>query len=153
NYIASTYDRGSVMDYPAPRARVVDGQIDLSAAYDRGPGAFDIWAIRWGYGIFPPAVEADSLTAILREGVARGWLFLSDGDARPANAADPRTNLWDDASSAEEFLTRQLEVRRVAMATFGLDNIRPGEPVALLQERFAPLYFWHRYAVAAVAKA
>ncbi|MCA9763359.1 MAG: zinc-dependent metalloprotease [Gemmatimonadetes bacterium] len=153
NYIASTYDRGSVMDYPAPRARVVDGQIDLSAAYDRGPGAFDIWAIRWGYGIFPPAVEADSLTAILREGVARGWLFLSDGDARPANAADPRTNLWDDASSAEEFLARQLEVRRVAMARFGLDNIRPGEPVALLQERFAPLYFWHRYAVAAVAKA
>ncbi|HET9065817.1 MAG TPA: zinc-dependent metalloprotease [Gemmatimonadales bacterium] len=152
NYIASTYDRGSVMDYPAPRVRVVDGVIDLSEAYAVGPGVFDVWAIRWGYGIFPAATEADSLRAIAQEGVDRGWLFLSDNDARPASAADPRAVLWDDAGSAAEFLDRQLAVRALAIARFGLGNIRPGEPVALLQERFAPLYFWHRFALEALAR-
>ena len=30
NYIASTYERGSVMDYPPPRVRIKDGRIDIS---------------------------------------------------------------------------------------------------------------------------
>ncbi|MGH7516409.1 MAG: hypothetical protein ACREOC_02905 [Gemmatimonadales bacterium] len=43
NYIASTYDRGSVMDYPAPRVAVDrNGRIDLSDVYAVGPGAFDV---------------------------------------------------------------------------------------------------------------
>lgn len=152
NYIASTYDRGSVMDYPAPRVRVVNGAIDLSEAYAVGPGVFDVWAIRWGYGTFPAATEADSLRVIAQEGVDHGWLFLSDNDARPESAADPRVVLWDDAGTALEFLARQLAVRTLAIANFGLGNIRPGEPVALLQERFAPLYFWHRFAVSALVR-
>jgi hypothetical protein len=44
-------------------------------------------------------------------------------------------------------------VRRVAMSRFGLRNIRAGEPVALLQERFSFVYFWHRFAAASLAKA
>jgi hypothetical protein len=154
NYIASTYERGSIMDYPAPRVRLTpQGEIDLSSIYDVGPGAFDVWAIRWGYGIFPAATERDSLNAIVREGLQKGLLFLSDQDARPASASDPRTSLWDDASTAEEFLRHQLGVRRVAMQRFGLRNIREGEPVATLQERFVPVYFMHRFAIASVAKA
>lgn len=154
NYIASTYDRGSVMDYPAPRARLgADGQVDLSQAYDLGPGAFDVLAIRWAYGIFPPGTEQDSLAAIVQEGLRQGLLFLSDADARPDFASDPRVNLWDDAATAADFLDHQMAVRRVAMGRFGLGNLRPGEPVATLQERFAPLYFFHRFAVGAVAKA
>ena len=152
NYIASTYERGSVMDYPPPRVRLVNGEIDIRQAYDSGPGEYDVWAIRWGYGIFPEATEQDSLDAIAREGLHRGFLFLGDADARPDYASDPRTNLWDDAASAPEFLTHQMDVRRVAMRRFGLRNIRPGEPVALLQERFAPVYFMHRFAVNSVAK-
>jgi hypothetical protein len=154
NYIASTYDRGSVMDYPAPRVRLDRrGAIDLSDAYAVGPGAFDVLAVRWGYGIFPPEHERDSLEAIVREGVAKGLLFLSDEDARPASASDPRVNLWDDGAGPEEFLQRQLAVRRAAIRGFGLRNLNPGEPVATLQERFARLYFFHRFAVNAVAKA
>lgn len=152
NYIASTYERGSVMDYPAPRVRLRNGQIDLSAAYARGPGDYDVWAIHWGYGIFPAASEADSLRAIVADGLRRGFLYLSDGDARPDYASDPRVNLWDDGANAEEFLRHQREVRRVALDQFGLGNIRIGEPVATLQERFVVLYFWERFAVAAVAK-
>src|SRR5690606_10052205 len=137
NYIASTYERGSLMDYPTFRVRLTsDGEIDLSDAYDEGPGEFDVWAIRWGYGIFPPAAEEDSLQAIVREGLQRGWLFLSDADARPEFASDPRTNLWDDAANAAEFFEHQMAVRRVAIEQFGERNLRPGQPVALLQERF-----------------
>jgi hypothetical protein len=153
NYIASTYERGSVMDYPPPRVRLTsDGRIDISAAYGVGPGPYDVWAIRWGYGIFPAATEQDSLRAIVADGLRRGLLHLSDGDARPDFASDPRTNLWDDASTAAEFLRHQTDVRRVAMQRFGLRNIRAGEPVALLQERFAPVYFMHRFALNSLAK-
>jgi hypothetical protein len=153
NYIASTYDRASVMDYPPPRLRLdAHGDIDLSAAYAVGPGPYDVWAIHWGYGIFPAATEAESLRAIVADGLRRGFLFLSDADARPDFASDPRTNLWDDAATPLDFLRSQMQVRRVAIARFGERNIRPGEPVALLQERFAPVYFLHRFALGALAK-
>jgi hypothetical protein len=153
NYIASTYERASVMDYPAPRVRLTpSGEIDVSSAYGRGPGDYDVWAIRWAYGIFPAASERDSLSAIVAEGLRKGYLFLSDADARPEYASDPRTNLWDDASTPVEFLRHQIAVRRVALARFGLRNIRVGEPVATLQERLAPLYFFHRFALNGVTK-
>jgi len=153
NYIASTYDRASVMDYPPPRLRLdPQGNIDLSAAYAVGPGPYDVWAIRWGYGIFPAGTEPDSLRAIVTEGLRRGYLFLSDADARPDFASDPRTNLWDDAATPLDFLRYQMQVRRVAIARFGERNLRPGEPVALLQERFAPVYFLHRFALGSLAK-
>ena len=141
------------MDYPAPRIELVDGRIDLTAAYATGPGDFDVFAIHWGYGIFPLAQEADSLRAIVQDGLRRGYRFLSDDDARPASASDPRTNLWDDGATAEEFLTRQVAVRNAAIARFGPRNIRDGEPVAVLQERFVPLYFWHRFALQLATKA
>ncbi len=153
NYMASTYERGSVMDYPAPRVRLAGGKIDLSQAYTTGPGAYDVWAVRWGYGVYPPASEGDSLRAIMREGLAKGYLFLTDGDARPEFASDPRVTLWDDAATPEEFLRHQMDVRHVAMRQFGLGNLRAGEPVALLQERFVPMYFWHRFALNGVTKA
>lgn len=153
NYIASTYERGSVMDYPPPRVRLnARGDIDVSAAYTPAAGPYDVWAIRWGYGIFPPESERDSLRAIVAEGLRRGFLYLSDADARPDFASDPRTNLWDDAATASEFLRHQMDVRRVAIRRFGLRNIRPGEPVALLQERFVPVYFMHRFALTSLSK-
>ncbi|MDQ8154234.1 MAG: zinc-dependent metalloprotease [Gemmatimonadota bacterium] len=152
NYIASTYERGSVMDYPAPRMRMAGNTIDISAAYDAGPGAYDVWAIRWGYGIFPAATEADSLRAIVADGLKKGYLYLSDGDARAEGAADPRTNLWDDAATAGEFLRHQADVRRTALRSFGLRNIRDGEPLAMLQDRFPLVYFFHRFALNGVSK-
>jgi hypothetical protein len=152
NYIASTYERGSVMDYPPPRVRMKDGKIDISGAYDVGPGEYDVFAIHWGYGIFPVGTEKDSLAAIVRDGLSKGLLFLSDADARPEYSSDPRTNLWDDAATANEFLSHEMAVRRAAMSSFGLRNIRVGEPVALLQERFVPVYFMHRFAINSLSK-
>ncbi|MGI9091015.1 MAG: zinc-dependent metalloprotease [Gemmatimonadaceae bacterium] len=153
NYIASTYERGSVMDYPPPRVRLdAAGNINIGDAYAVGPGGYDVWAIRWGYGIFPRAAERDSLSAIVTSGLKQGYLFLSDADARPEYASDPRTNLWDDAATPSEFLTREMRVREVAISLFGERNIRPGEAVALLQERFVPVYFMHRFALNSLSK-
>jgi hypothetical protein len=153
NYIASTYERASVMDYPPPRVRLdANGRIDVSQAYAVGPGVYDIWAIHWGYGVFPAGSERDSLRAIVADGLHRGYLFLSDADARPEYGSDPRVNLWDDAASAFDFLKAETSVRRVAMSAFGERNIRAGEPINLLQERFAALYFMHRFALNALSK-
>ncbi len=153
NYIASTYERASVMDYPPPRVRLdANGRIDVSQAYAVGPGVYDIWAIHWGYGVFAAASERDSLRAIVADGLRRGYLFLSDADARPEYGSDPRVNLWDDAASAFDFLKAETSVRRVAMSAFGERNIRAGEPINLLQERFAALYFMHRFALNALSK-
>lgn len=153
NFIASTYDRGSLMDYPPPRVRLKpNGDIDISSVYAVGPGAYDVFAIHWGYGIFPPESEQDSLRAIIADGLRRGLLFLSDADARPEFGSDPRSNLWDDASSASEFLEHEIAVRRVAMSRFGEHNIRVGEPIALLEDRFVPLYLMHRFAINSLTK-
>jgi hypothetical protein len=153
NYIASTYERGSVMDYPPPRVTInARGDIDVSSAYAVGPGAYDVFAIRWGYGIFPPESEADSLRAIVEDGLKKGFLFLSDADARPDFASDPRTNLWDDAATPMEFLRNEMAARRLAISRFGERNIRIGEPIALLQERFVPLYLMHRFALNSLTK-
>ena len=153
NYIASSYERASVMDYPPPRVSLTpDGRIDLSQAYGVGPGAYDVWAIHWGYGIFPRATEDDSLRGIVADGLKRGYLFLSDGDARPEYGSDPRVSLWDDRESAMSFLENQMAVRRVALDRFGERSIRVGDPITLLQERLAPVYFMHRFALNGLTK-
>jgi hypothetical protein len=82
----------------------------------------------------------------------KGYLYLSDADARPEYGSDPRVNLWDDAATQTQFLKAQTDVRRVAIKNFGERNIRPGEPITLLQERFAPLYFLHRFALNGMSK-
>jgi hypothetical protein len=157
NYVASVDRRASVMDYPPPRvllrAAGADTTFDLSQAYGVGPGDYDVWAIRWGYTPFPAASEADSLRAIAAEGLRKGYLYLSDADARPDYASDPRVNLWDDAATEQDFWRQQTAARRLAMRRFTDRAVRPGDPVALLQERFVPVYFMHRFALNRLAKA
>jgi uncharacterized protein DUF4953 len=129
-----------------------NGDIDISSAYARGPGTYDVWAIRWAYGVYPAAVERDTLAKLIAEGYRQGFLFMTDADARPEFASDPRVNLWDDAATAVEFMKHESDVRRVALSRFGERNIRSGEPIALLQERFVPVYLMHRFAINSLSK-
>src|SRR5688500_4591104 len=62
------------------------------------------------------------------------------------------TILWYGAVHALEFVRHQKVVRRVAMSRCNERNIRVGEPIALLQERFVPVYFMHRFAINSLAK-
>ena len=155
NFAASTYaDRASVMDYPAPLIDVTDGgELDFSRAYGVGVGAWDKYAIRYAYGQFPPgADEKQELERVVQEGIAAGLTFLSDEDARPPGAAEPRANLWDNGADPVEALATTLEVRRVALERFGEHNVAAGQPLAELQEVLATVYFHHRYQLEAAAK-
>jgi hypothetical protein len=157
NFAASTYGRGSVMDYPAPQVGITpDGKLDFSQAYARGVGAWDLETIRYGYGEFPPgtsaAAEKAGLDAIIQEGLAHGRIYLTDQDARPEGSASPVAHLWDNGADAAETLRHELAVRKIGLAGFGEHNIAPGEPLALLQEVLVPLYFHHRYQLEAASK-
>ena len=155
NFAASTYGgRASVMDYPAPLITLdAAGELDFSNAYGVGVGAWDIHAIRYAYGELPPGDdEAAALERIVQEGIAAGLTFLSDEDARPEGAAEPRANLWDNGADPVAALEQSLAVRRVALARFGEENLAPGRPLAELQEVLAPVYFHHRFQLDAAAK-
>lgn len=155
NFAASTYDaRGSVMDYPAPLIQIDDdGSFDFSRAYGVGIGTWDKLGVRFAYDAYGSAEEeAAALEAIVREAIDGGKLFLSDADARPPGASDPRANLWDNGSDPVAELEHVMEVRRLALERFGEDNLASGRPLALIQEVLAPVYFHHRYQLEAAAK-
>ncbi len=153
NYIASAYGRASVMDYPAPLVTIAeDGSLDLSQAYGLGVGEYDRFAIRWLYGEFPSGTdEAAALEEIVQDGLTGGIRFISDRDARPAGAAHPLAALWDNGSDPVAMLEHEIEVRRIGLERFGVSAIRPGEPMAALQQVLVPLYLHHRYQVEATA--
>lgn len=154
NFAASTYGRASVMDYPAPLIGLTkDGNLDVSEAYARGLGAWDIQAIRYGYTELPPGTdEKAALDAIVKDGLAHGLLFLTDADARPEGAAQPLVSLWDNGPDPVAALERELAVRRIALARFGEGNVARGLPLSLLDEVLVPVYFHHRYQLDAAAK-
>ncbi|MCP3981918.1 MAG: DUF5117 domain-containing protein [bacterium] len=153
NFAASTYGRASVMDYPAPWIRVSpEGTLDASAAYATGVGTWDVHAVRYAYSETGASDERAALDRLLEDGLRRGLIFLSDSDARPAGAAEPRGSLWDNGADPVEELRNVLAVRRIALDSFGRRNLGGRRPLALLEEVFAPLYFHHRYQLEAAIK-
>ena len=153
NFAASTYGRASVMDYPAPMVEIKNNKLDLSNAYGVGIGAYDKFAIKYGYTEFAPgANEAAELERMLEEGVAAGMLFISDADARPPGAAHPLASLWDNGDDPVAMLRHEMEVRRIGLSEFGLNNVRAGTPMSLLEAKLLPLYLHHRYQLQAAVK-
>jgi hypothetical protein len=154
NYVASTHDRASVMDYPHPRIDLKnDGSLDLSNAYATGIGTWDKVAIRYGYTEFARGTdEKKALSQILLDAAHDGNIFISDADSRPLGSAHPRAHLWDNGPNAVDELARLLKVRAAALQRFGENSIPAGTPWARLDETLVPLYFLHRYQTEAAAK-
>ncbi|MEO5947155.1 MAG: zinc-dependent metalloprotease, partial [Chitinophagaceae bacterium] len=154
NYAASVSNRASVMDYPSPLVRVnAAGKIDLSNAYDQQIGDWDKAAIAFGYSDFPKGTnESVALNKILTDAAAKGLQFISDQDARSPGGLHPQAHLWDNGSDAVTELKEVMKVRNVALSNFGEKNIRPGMPMAMLEDVLVPVYFAHRYQVEAVSK-
>ncbi|MFT5965906.1 MAG: hypothetical protein ACI8V9_000940, partial [Flavobacteriaceae bacterium] len=94
----------------------------------------------------------EALREILDNATEKGLRYLSDSDARPAGSASIYAHLWDNGSTAAEGLKEVLAVRAKAIENFGIDNIRSGEPLSVLEDVFVPLYFFHRYQTEAAAK-
>ena len=140
NMAASSSGRASVMDYPAPYVKITsDGRLDLSDAYAKGLGAYDLAAVRYVYGDDDNAAREASL-------------FVKDADARGVGAAHPLGSVWDNGADPVQTLAHEIEVRRIGLEHFGLDILRTGEPLSSLEEVLLPLYLHHRYQLEAAAK-
>lgn len=152
-YSSSAENLSSVMDYPHPIAKLVNGKIDLSEAYDTKIGVFDKVSISYGYQYFPSGIDEDkALNDIIQKSLKEGLTFLSDQDARPQGGAHPYTHLWDNGKNPVDELNRVMEIRQVALINFGEKNIKIGTPMSMLEEVLVPMYFFHRYQVEAAVK-
>ena len=155
NFAASTYgDRASVMDYPAPRIKIDDqGQLDFSDAYAVGIGEWDKVSVKYAYTQFADAVaETKGLDEILRDAADREMIFLSDSDARPAGAAHPLANLWDNGTDPLEELAHLMKVRRIALEKFSPTQLPAETTTADIAQYLTPLYLHHRFQLQAVGK-
>lgn len=154
NYISSTANRSSVMDYPHPLIALrADGTLDLSNAYATGIGEWDKVTIEFGYRQFPKGTdESAALSKILGDARDRGITYLTDQDARPAGSSHPQVHLWDNGVNAIDELQRLLGIRAAALARFGENVIKPGQPLATIEETLVPIYLLHRYQLEAASK-
>lgn len=146
NFVASTFPRGSVMDYYAPRVKIrSDGTADLSDAYMQGTGSYDRFAIEWGYSRGEPGATSDQeharLDAIVRKALAQGIVW--------GNYADPRWNAYDDGPDPITWLKQVWPVRDALLAHYDANLQRAGEPASRLASRFPLIYLFHRYALGA----
>lgn len=154
NFAASVNGRSSVMDYPFPLIRFnTDGSLDLSDAYGVGIGAWDKRMVMYAYQDFPAELDdAEQRKKIIDETVASGLLYVADEDSRNPGAANPYGNLWDNGADAIVELKHLLKVREYALNNFSERNIRPGQPLATIEEALVPIYLLHRFQIQAVAK-
>ena len=160
NFAASAFPHNdvdqtiSVMDYPHPYITLnKDGVPDLTHAYPVGIGVWDKVAIDYGYRDFSPRQnEHAELNKILAASEATGLLYITDEDARPLGSAHPHAHLWDNGANPTDELNRILTIRSAALARFGQNAIKPGTPVAQLEDTLVPLYLLHRYQAEAAIK-
>ena len=153
NFAASVTNDASVMDYPHPQPKIVNGEIDLSDPYDVGIGEWDKMAVAYGYQDFPDGTdEKAALNEILNEAYNSGLKYISDQDARPQSGAHPYAHLWEFGSDPVEQLPTIMEIRKTALDNFGEANLENGRPLAELQDVLVPIYLFHRYQVEATSK-
>lgn len=154
NYLSSSYDRESVMDYPAPLVEITaDGKIDLSNAYVQRIGEYDKLAVRYSYEQFPPgADETAELAKIVQESLDRGLLFMAHNNNNFIGAGHQFAGVWDNGNNLVDHLKHEIEVRRIGLENFGPALIRNGEPLSTLEFVLLPLYMHHRFQLNSAAQ-
>ena len=104
-------DRASVMEYPSPRIKVANGKIDLTDAYQKQIGAYDIMMVRYAYTVFPTGKEKAGLDGVIADMRKQGLIFTP--------STDPRWNRYDDGSDPAEYLRQTIAQRKVLLANYG----------------------------------
>ena len=153
NFISSSQGRASVMDYPVPVITLgANNRLDLADAYAPFAGAWDSLAIRYGYTWYPnAAAEKAGLEAIVKAGIARGLRFVADQHSG-AEGSLPEATRWVEGKTMFDAVERTSAVRRVLIDRFDERAIKPGEPMYLLNMRFAHVYLHHRYSLEGLIK-
>lgn len=153
NYASTLHAKPSVMDYPHPRLAVgPDGEIDVSRAYSRGLGPWDLFLVEHAYRPFPAGEEEELLAGLRRRAMDEGLAYVTDADGHSPDAAHPDGVPWTMPGDALTGLDDVLEVRRVALSRFSAAVLPPGRQAGDLEERLALLYLLHRHQVTAVAR-
>lgn len=148
NFAASTYGKGSVMDYPAPDVRITNDEIDFSNTYGVGIGAWDKFAATWLYS----QTDEAGREALIQKALSEGLVFVSDRDARGVGTSHPKASVWDNRADPIAGLNDAMQVRAYALKNFGADRIKQGQPLSDLGNVIVPIYLYHRYQTAAAAK-
>ncbi len=138
NWAATTFGWGSVMDYLAPNIQLKDGKLDLWDAYPKDVGSYDRLVIQWGYSTDN---DPRALDKIVRDGYAKGIFYPTDGD--------PRWAEYDWGADPVQWLATTQAVRRVLLERFGPSQLKPGEWVYDLEQRFSLAYLYHRFGIQA----
>ena len=154
NYLASSYGRESVMDYPAPLIEITEGdQLDFSNAYLQRIGEYDKLAVRYSYEQFTPgANEEEELAKIVQESLDRGLLFMAHNNNNFVGAGHQYASVWDNGDNLVDQLRTEIEVRRIGLANFSPALIREGEPYSKLEYVLLPLYMHHRFQLRSAAQ-
>ncbi len=140
NFASSLNDRASVMEYPTPRVKVVNGKLDLSESFQKAIGAYDTYMVRYSYTPYAPAQEKAGLNDVIRDMRAKGLIYVPD--------TDPRWTWYDDRATPTEDLRETFAARRIMLDTYGPDMLKPGEAVGSLRNvRLWMAYLHHRYAI------
>ena len=149
NYASSAAGRTSVMDYPHPLVKLVDGKIDLSDAYTQGIGEWDKVSVAYGYQDFPEGTDENAaLNGILDSAFSSGLIYLTDQDA---GGAHPLTHVWDNGSDPADELRRVMKIRSLALDNFSEKKVPVGAPLSTLEDILVPVYLFHRYQIKAAA--
>ncbi|MCV6624059.1 MAG: zinc-dependent metalloprotease [Cellvibrionaceae bacterium] len=152
NFMASSYGRESVMDYPAPMIDIKDGKLDVSNAYLQRIGEYDKLSIRWLYGEFDKEKEQAELASVIKESIDRGLIYINHINNKFTRAAHPKTSVWDNGSNLVDQLAHEYKVRRIALDNFGEQLLRPDEPYSNLRYILLPSYMHHRFQLNAAAQ-
>jgi len=140
NWNSSINDRASVMEYPSPRLKLVNGKIDLTDAYQKQIGAYDTIMVRYAYTEFPRDKESAGLEGIVQDMRKQGLLFTP--------STDPRWNRYDDLADPAEYLRQTIAQRKVLMDKYGPAVLQTGEPYGNLRGiRLWMVYLHHRWAI------
>ncbi|NNF52703.1 MAG: DUF5117 domain-containing protein, partial [Gammaproteobacteria bacterium] len=132
---------GSVMDYPA--VNVAPPGTPQTLFYATSPGAYDDWAIEFGYSpaLADAAAERARLEAILERSTDPALAFGNDADdmRSPGKAIDPRVNIYDLSSDAINYATNRLGHADTMLDSMLARYTAPGETWQSLHDGFLVL--------------
>ena len=123
NYMASSYGRESVMDYPAPFVQIDEnGNIDLSNAYVQRIGEYDKLSVNWLYREFPNGTnETQALERIAEQGVVDGLIYMGHTNNNFIGASHQYASVWDNGSNLVDHLKLEIRIREIGLERFGID--------------------------------
>lgn len=104
---------GSVMDYPA--INFAPPGEDQAHFYPVKPGAYDYWAIQFGYD--PAMDDPEARAQLLSRSTEKALGFANDADdmRAPGKGIDPRVNVFDMTDDAVSFAEDRLKLSKDAM--------------------------------------